>query len=77
LNRYNLNGDGLFGESEQTEEQVAAMDNLISDTGRNFAVVTGGFFAFVLALLAFTVSCGFDKYNRLKAEEEKEKNPLI
>jgi len=77
LNRYDLNGDGLFSEGEQTEEQVAAMNNLISDTGRNFAVVTGGFFAFVLALVAFTVSWGFDKCNQLKAEETKEKNPLI
>jgi len=75
LNQYDLEGDGIFGESEQNEGQVAAMNNLIRDTGRNFAVITGGLFAFVIALVALAVSWGFEKYNRLKADESKERTP--
>lgn len=75
LNQYDLDGDGFFGENEQTEGQIAAMNQLTHDTGRTFSVISGGLFAFVLALVAFAVTWGFEKYNRLKTEEIKEKTP--
>ncbi|MFD2246701.1 hypothetical protein [Pontibacter ruber] len=50
LNRYDLNGDGLFGGEEITAAQKTAMQQLVSDTGRNLSVFTGLIFSAMLAI---------------------------
>jgi len=53
LNELDLNGDGFFNGSELTDESRKAMDDLSSDTGRNFAPFTAAIFS---ALIAFVVA---------------------
>ena len=55
LDRYDTNGNGLFGSYEQTEGFVEAMERVVQDTGRTFApifkFIISGFFTFILSLL--------------------------
>ena len=53
LNRYDLDKDGLFGGTEITEEQNAAMAKLTNDTGRNFAFITGFIFALIISTAVY------------------------
>ncbi|WKW45485.1 hypothetical protein P3875_06750 [Myroides sp. JBRI-B21084] len=57
LNRYDLDKDGMFGGKELTNEQNEAMRKITSDTGRNFAFITG--FIFALTFSATIFICGF------------------
>lgn len=41
LDVFDLNRDGFFSDSEITPSQKAAMDRVVSDTGRQFAPFTG------------------------------------
>jgi len=50
LNQYDLNKDGLFSGSEITDKQKEAMRSLISDTGRNFSIITGLIFSGIVSL---------------------------
>lgn len=58
LNRYDLNGDGMFSGAEMTPQMEAAMDDFTNDTGRSLAPITGiiispiysGFWHFVIGL---------------------------
>ena len=53
LNRYDLDKDGMFGGTEITEEQNAAMVKLTNDTGRNFAFITGFIFALIISTTVY------------------------
>lgn len=55
LNKYDLNKDGFFSGEELTEEQDKAMNRLISDVGRNFSVITGFIFAFIVSILVYII----------------------
>lgn len=70
LDTYDLNQDGLFSENEITPEQEAAMFRLTNDVGRNFSIFTGALFSGILGLIAYGISVGIRKYNRLKIEEK-------
>lgn len=70
LNTYDLNQDGLFSGNEITPEQEAAMFRLTNDVGRNFSIFTGALFSGILGLIAYGISVGIRKYNRLKIEEK-------
>jgi len=70
LNRYDLNKDGFFGGSEITKDQEAAMQRLISDTGRTFSIFTGLIFSGLISSLLFLVGFGVEKFKRLKKEEK-------
>lgn len=45
LAAFDLNGDGVFSGSEITPEQEHAMHQVIADTGRTFAPITGAVFS--------------------------------
>ncbi|MEL6605561.1 MAG: hypothetical protein AAFP20_20315, partial [Cyanobacteria bacterium J06614_10] len=56
LNRYDLDGDGFFGGAELTKQQAEAMARLVNDVGRNFSVITGLLFAFVVSGTVYIVA---------------------
>lgn len=68
LNKYDLNMNGIFESDEINPLQQAAYQRLISDTGRNFAVISGLLFAAVISFIVFLVGQGYRKYKRLKSE---------
>ncbi len=51
LNSFDLDKDGIFSISEQTEEQKKIMQEVISDTGRNFIPITS--LGYCIAYLPF------------------------
>ncbi len=53
LQRFDLNGDGFFTMGEITTEQKEAMRKVISDTGRNFSIITGLIFSGIITLFVF------------------------
>lgn len=55
LRKFDLNGDGIFNGDEITTEQRKAMRNVISDTGRNFSVITGFIFSGIIAFFVFII----------------------
>ncbi|WP_168567296.1 hypothetical protein [Crateriforma spongiae] len=68
---FDLNGDGIFDDSEMTPEAKAAMRRWSSDVGRNFAPFTGLFIcpiwsAMVYAVFAFGYRIG-NAFFRTKA----------
>ncbi len=60
LDKFDLNGDGMFSGAELTPEMDKAMKRLTNDTGRTFAPITGaiispvynGFWFSIFALFA-------------------------
>ena len=70
LASYDLDKDGLFAASEITPNQEAAMFRLTNDLGRNLTVFSGAIFGGIMGFVAFLIAWGFDKYKRLKIEEE-------
>lgn len=61
LDKFDLDGDGMFSGKELTPEMDEAMKRLTSDTGRTFAPITGvvispiynGFWFIIFALFTF------------------------
>lgn len=53
LQKFDLNEDGFFTQDEITTEQKEAMRKVISDTGRNFSIITGLIFSGIIALFVF------------------------
>lgn len=51
LDKYDLDGDGMFSGAEVTPGMQAAMSDLTNDTGRSLAPITG--------LIASPIYCGF------------------
>lgn len=47
---YDINNNGFIENNEKTDVFDQAMQDLISDTARNFAFITGVIFSFVLSL---------------------------
>ncbi|RPG35681.1 MAG: hypothetical protein CBB72_005250 [Muricauda sp. TMED12] len=70
LQKFDTNGDGFFTANEISPEQKEAMQKVVSDTGRNFAVFTGLIFSGVLALLVFTGG-NILEFIKLKARKSK------
>ncbi|MEL6471047.1 MAG: hypothetical protein AAFQ74_15060 [Cyanobacteria bacterium J06623_4] len=56
LNRYDLDGDGFFGGAELTKQQAEAMARLVNDVGRNFSVITGLLFSFVVSVTVYSIA---------------------
>ncbi|MDK2595523.1 hypothetical protein QNM18_10745 [Pseudoalteromonas sp. P94(2023)] len=63
LKAFDLNNDGFFSETERTPEQQKAMQRVVSDTGRNFAPITGAWFSlgYFLILWSVTLICSWIK----------------
>jgi len=66
LQNFDLNGDGFFSRNEITTEQKAAMRNAISDTGRNFAFITGIIFSGIIAFCAYLLGKAVEYFQRKK-----------
>ena len=60
LAKFDLNGDSFFSGEEINPEQEKAMLRVVSDTGRNFAPLTGGIFSFLYFLLLCLIFWLFD-----------------
>jgi len=58
LQRFDLNNDGFFTNDEITTRQKEVMRKVISDTGRNFAPITGlilsGFMSLIVLIVGKT-----------------------
>ena len=67
-NKYDLNMNVIFENSEINSDQQAAYQRLINDTGRNFAVFTGLIFSGIISLFVILIGLGIEKYKRLKSE---------
>jgi len=74
LNKYDLNMNGVFENHEINLEQEAAMNRLISDTGRNFSVFTGLIFSGLLSFFIYVIGKGIEKYYKLRKEESTTHN---
>ena len=70
LASYDLDNDGLFAANEITPNQEVAMFRLTNDLGRNLTVFSGAIFGGIMGFVAFLIARGFDKYKKLKIEEE-------
>ena len=77
LNKHDLNMNGIFESNEINPYQQAAFQRLINDTGRNFAVISGLIFAGVISFVVFFITQGFEKYKKLKNEEETREDKKI
>ena len=53
LDAYDLNGDGVFSEGEQSQAQAEAMDRVINDVGRNFTIALGAAWSVFVSTLFF------------------------
>ncbi|WP_281985096.1 hypothetical protein [Azonexus hydrophilus] len=66
LYAFDLNGDGVFSELEINPAQEEAMANLVNDTGRAMAPITGAIFSLLYTAISFMVyffaSWGWSKY---------------
>lgn len=51
--KFDLNKNGLYEETELTEEAKKALAKISNDTGRNFSIITGFIFALSLSLFVF------------------------
>ncbi len=56
LNRYDLDKDGIFAGAEITDAQDEAMRRLTNDTGRNFSLITGFFFASIVSAAVYLLA---------------------
>ncbi len=55
LQSFDLDGDGVFGGVELTEDQAIYMDGVVNDTGRTFAPITGFFVAIIHTISVFAI----------------------
>ena len=51
--KFDLNKNGLYEETELTEEAKKALAKISNDTGRNFSIITGFIFTLILSLFVF------------------------
>lgn len=63
LQKFDLNGDGVYKGEEITSEQQDAMRKVNSDIGRNLSIFTGLVFSGIIALFVFIVGKVFDYIN--------------
>lgn len=66
LNSYDLNKDGIFSREEISDAQENAMNRVIRDTGRNFAVFTGLIFSAIISLPIFLIGIAIQKLKKEK-----------
>lgn len=55
LYAFDLNGDGVFSGTEINPAQEAAMANLVNDTGRAMAPITGAIFSVLYTAISFII----------------------
>jgi hypothetical protein len=55
LYAFDLNGDGVFSGAEICQAQEVAMANLVNDTGRAMAPITGAIFSFLYTGISFII----------------------
>lgn len=63
LDAFDVNKDGFFIGNEISEEQQEAMKNVVSDTGRNFAPITGILISIVYYLFLLPILLIINKIN--------------
>lgn len=63
LDAFDVNKDGFFNGNEISVEQQEAMKNVISDTGRNFAPITGILISIVYYLILLPIVLIINKIN--------------
>jgi len=64
LRQFDLNGDGVFSGIEITPDQEKATENVTSDTGRNFAPITGFIFSLLYTFVIFSLHELFCKFRK-------------
>ncbi len=55
LYAFDLNGDGVFSGTEISPAQEAAMADLVNDTGRAMAPITGAIFSVLYTAISFII----------------------
>jgi len=55
LNSFDLDGDTIFSKTEQTPEQIEAMDALINDAGRGLVWFLSFFYSFAFSLVTLVI----------------------
>lgn len=55
LNSFDLNSNGIFSGNEINTEQQKYMNLVIHDTGRNFVIITGLFYALVSSIIFYAL----------------------
>ncbi|WP_158841351.1 hypothetical protein [Polaribacter sp. L3A8] len=55
LQKFDLDKNGTFNNTEITPEFKIAMKNVISDTGRNFSFITGLIFSSIIAAIIYVI----------------------
>ncbi len=60
VNKFDLDGNGIFTNEELTPEAEKAIGNLIHDTGRNLSFIFGIFQAGIISLFVFIAGKIFD-----------------
>lgn len=68
LSRFDLNHDGMFTDSEITEELKKAVREVSADNARRFAVVTGYLVARVVAIITFVFALSVSLFRRYSKE---------
>ena len=63
LDRFDLDGDGIFSGAEITPDQKRALERVVWDTGRNFMPILGGIYALGYSAL---VTVGFAVTRRFR-----------
>ena len=61
LQKFDLNGNGMFNGAEITPELKIALKKASSDTGRNFSFITGLFFSGIIAFFVYLIGKRLNK----------------
>ncbi|EIK43143.1 hypothetical protein O59_004247 [Cellvibrio sp. BR] len=69
LAAFDLNGDGIFSGIEITPDQEKAMQEVIADTGRTFAPITGAIFCSIYFLVLWLVLTVFPQVVKLFSQK--------
>ena len=74
LNKYDLDGDGMFSTEEYTPDAQAAMKRLTNDTGRTFAPIVAAPVTFIWTSVCFLIMSGsswiYNRYIRSRPQNK-------
>lgn len=68
-NRLDLNKDGVYDISEQTNELQKVMGKLTNDVGRNFSFISGFVFAFIISSVVYVFGRLFQYFKNRKSSQ--------
>lgn len=74
LQKFDMNGDGMFNGAEITPELKVALNKVSSDTGRNFSFITGLIFSGIITFFVFIIG---KVTERMKTENKKTTHKTI